>query len=52
MLFFHLFDRKNFSAKASELAEFLLNRLKPLLPLTVSDPCLCAILDLKSVFFI
>jgi|HubBroStandDraft_6_1064221.scaffolds.fasta_scaffold1039114_2 hypothetical protein len=49
MLFFHLFDRKNFSAKASELGEFLLNRLKPLLPLAVSNPRLRAIPALKPI---
>ena len=37
MLFFSFFDRKNSPAKASELDQFLLDRLQTLKPLAVSD---------------
>jgi len=37
MLFLHLFHRTNSSAKVSELREFLLDCLQPLVPLAVID---------------
>ena len=37
MLFFHLLDRANSTAQVSELDEFLLDGLKSLMPLAVSD---------------
>ena len=37
MLFLHLLDRTNSSAKISELGKFLLDFLQPLVPLAVSD---------------
>jgi hypothetical protein len=37
MLLFSFFDGENASAKASELSQFLLDRLKPFLPLAVSS---------------
>jgi len=37
VLFLHLFDRAHAAAQVSELGEFLLDGLKPLKPLAVSD---------------
>lgn len=37
MFLFHLFHRKNLAAKTGELGKFLLNRLQPFMPLTVSE---------------
>jgi len=37
VLFFHLFDRVNSSAKVSELGEFLLDCLETFLPLAMSN---------------
>jgi hypothetical protein len=36
MFLLHLFHRKNFAPQACELGKFLLNRLQPFMPLTVS----------------
>jgi hypothetical protein len=52
VLFFPLFDRENSSAKASELDEFLLDCLKPFLPLAVSDMSLCIVVALTPILFI
>ena len=52
VLFFPLFDRENSSAKASELGEFLLDRLQPFLPLTVSDLSLWFMSAFTSVLIV
>lgn len=49
MLFLHLLDGENSPAKISELAEFLLDGLQPLMPLAVSDLLLGAGAALTSI---
>ena len=52
MLIVHLFDRKNLATKTSELGQFLLNCLQPLLPLTMRDLCLSVGLVSKTKLFV
>ena len=49
MLFLHLLDRMNSSAKISELGKFLLDFLQPLVPLAVSDLRLCVVSAFTSI---
>jgi hypothetical protein len=52
VLFFPLFDGENSPAKPRQLYEFLLNCLKPFLPLAVSDMSLCVVVALTPILFI
>jgi hypothetical protein len=52
MLFLHLFNRTNLSAKTRELNEFLLDFLQPLLALAVSDLGLCLGSGLTAIPFV
>jgi hypothetical protein len=49
VFFLHLFHRTYATAKIRELDEFLLDGLKPLLPLSVRDMRLDVIAALKSI---
>lgn len=52
MLFFHLFNRNDFTTQARQLGELLLDFLQPFLPQAVRDLRLCAIAAMKPVFFV
>ena len=52
VLFFPLFDGENAPAKTRQLYQFLLNCLKPFLPLAVSDMGLCIVVALTPILFI
>lgn len=49
MLFLHLLDGENPTAKIRELGEFLLDGLQPLMPLAVSDLLLGVVAALTSI---
>ncbi len=52
VLFFPLFDGENSPAKTRQLYQFLLDCLKPFLPLAVSDMSLCVVVALTPILFI
>jgi hypothetical protein len=52
VLSFPLFHRENSSAKASELAEFLLDGLEPFMPPAVSDLSLCFVVALPPILIV
>lgn len=52
MLFLHLFYRTNASAKVCQLGEFLLDCLKSLVPLAVSDLRLDFVSALASILIV
>jgi hypothetical protein len=52
VLFFPLFDGENSPAKTRQLYQFLLDCLKPFLPLAVSDMSLCIVMALTPILFI
>jgi len=52
VLFFPLFDGENSPAKTRQLYQFLLDCLKPFLPLAVSDMSLCVVVPLTPILFI
>jgi len=49
VVFLHLLDRTNSSAKVSELGKFLLDFLQPLVPLAVIDLRLCVVSAFTSI---
>lgn len=52
MLFFHLFDRTDSSAKICELGKFLLYLLQSLVPLAVSNLRRCVVPTFPSILFV
>ncbi len=52
MLFLHLLERKNSSAKISKLDELLLDLLQPLVPLAMGKLRLCVLPGVASILLV